>query len=80
MPLSAQAYEPINISKVADKLQLRPEEYSFYGTTKAKACCPALCSFPPSVAITVTLTVAVCHPGEAECTGPPEDRAERKVW
>ena len=41
MPLSAQAYEPINISKVADKLQLRPEEYSLYGTTKAKACCSA---------------------------------------
>ena len=32
-----QAFEPIPISEVANKLGLQPEDYDLYGTTKAKA-------------------------------------------
>ena len=39
---TAQAFEPIHISKVAEKLQLGPDDYNLYGTTKAKARHPTL--------------------------------------
>jgi hypothetical protein len=43
---AAQSFEPIHISKVAEKLQLGPDDYNLYGMTKAKARSPLLRKAP----------------------------------
>lgn len=34
----AQSIEPVHIGKIAEALGLRPDEYDFYGSYKAKVC------------------------------------------